>query len=147
MLFLDLIYATPPPTSQGSAGTTILIAALGAGGFGAIIAAFVTGLFSKKKLGSEATEIITRAASGVVTSIEAELKRSEEGRVRDRGEFDRTISDLKTAHAREIETVRRVLQLHVAWDLMAIAKLSDAGIGDLPPAPPLLPPDIGSLEI
>lgn len=42
------------------------------------------------------------------------------------------------AHADEINEVRRVLQLHVAWDVIAIAKMAEVGI-ELPPAPPLLP--------
>src|SRR5689334_15396392 len=76
MIFFDLLAAAPPAPNP-SGGTQLLIAALGAGGISAIIAAVVTGLFSKKKLGSEATEIITRAASGVVTSIEADMARRE----------------------------------------------------------------------
>jgi hypothetical protein len=151
----DILFAAAASAPASSSGSTqILIAALGAGGISAIVAAIVTGLFSKRKLGAEATEIITKAASGVVTSIEAELRRSQDGRVADRLEFERTMTDLRAAHASEIEEVRQVLQLHVAWDVMAIAKIEEltaasgleSKLGDLPKAPPLLPPHIGKLE-
>lgn len=117
----------------------IIAAVLGAGGFSAIIAAIVTGMFSKRKLGAEATEIITKAAAGVVTNMQAEIdrqaKRNEELLRAHMQEKQALIS----AQEREMEEVRRVLQLHVAWDAIAIAKMNEFGI-ELPPAPPLLPP-------
>lgn len=117
----------------------VLAALLGAGGMGAIFAAIVTGLFSKRKLGAEATEIITKAAAGVVTNMQAEIdrqvQRNEELVQRHVADMDRVMSD----HAKELDDVRRVLQLHVAWDAIAIAKMAEVGV-ELPPAPPLLPP-------
>ena len=118
---------------------TVLAALLGAGGLGAIVAAIITGLFSKRKLGAEATEIITKAAAGVVTNMQAEIERqvarNKELVARHEADMDRVMAD----HKREVEDMRRVLQLHVAWDAIAIAKMAEVGI-DLPPAPPLLPP-------
>lgn len=119
--------------------TDLVVGLLGGGGLGAIILAIITGLFSKKKLGAEATEIITKAAAGVVTSLQAELDRQVIARETQTLEHRQDMVDLMAAHDREIEEVRRVLQLHVAWDLMAIAKLQDLGV-TMPPAPPLLPP-------
>lgn len=117
----------------------VLAALLGAGGFSAIIAAVITGAFSKRKLGAEATEIITKAAAGVVTNMQAEIdrqvKRNEELVTQHKAEM----ALLVAKHEREMGEVRQVLQLHVAWDLIAIAKMKDLGI-ELPPAPPLLPP-------
>jgi hypothetical protein len=136
---LELAHAA---AEAGSGGTQILVAILGAGGISAIVASVVTGLFSKKKLGSEATEIITRAASGVVTSIEAELLRAQEARERDRLEHQRQINRIMDDHRSEMNEVGRVLQLHVAWDAIAIAKMSEFGV-QLPKAPPLLPPNLG----
>lgn len=122
-----------------SATTQIVIAALSAGGIGAIIAAVVTGLFSKKKLGAEATEIITKAASGVVQRIEAELARERERRETERTDHNARIDRMEKEHGEEREEWRRVLQLHVAWDAIAIAEMAKLGI-ELPPAPPLTPP-------
>jgi hypothetical protein len=117
----------------------LIVAILGAGGLGAIVAAIVTGLFSKRKLGAEATEIITKAAAGVVTSLQGELARSEAARQVQQASYLHEIEKIKADHAAEMDDVRRVLQLHVAWDAIAIAKMGELGV-TLPPAPPLLPP-------
>lgn len=117
----------------------LIVAILGAGGLGAILAAIVTGLFSKRKLGAEATEIITKAAAGVVTNLQAEIDRQVKARQEDAAAHRDATERLIASHNREMAEVRRVLQLHVAWDAIAIARLGDMGVV-LPPAPPLLPP-------
>lgn len=117
---------------------TILAAVLGAGGLGAILAAIVTGLFSKRKLGAEATEIITKAAAGVVTNLQEELVRQQAVNTAMVVRHTNAMDALVESHAAELEEVRRVLQLHVAWDAIAIAKMAEVGV-ELPPAPPLLP--------
>lgn len=116
----------------------ILVAILGTAGISTVIAAVVTGLFSKRKLGAEATEIITKAATSVVTNLQNELARQQNVNTELVREHKEHIVTLIESHAEEIEEVRRVLQLHVAWDAIAIAKMAEVGI-DLPPAPPLLP--------
>lgn len=133
--------ATPAPS--GSSTTTVLIAVLSSGAFFAVVGAIVTGLFSRKKLGAEATEIITKAASGVVSDLRAELTRVQEAGAlaleEQKGKYEAAIATLMADHAAEMEDVRRTLQLHVAWDTLAVTKLKELGI-DLPPVPPLLPP-------
>lgn len=116
----------------------VLVAILGTAGISTVVAAVVTGLFSKRKLGAEATDLITKAATSVVTSLQAELTRQQDVNTELVREHKEHISSLIASHAEEIEEVRRVLQLHVAWDAIAIAKMAEMGI-DLPPAPPLLP--------
>lgn len=96
--------------------TEIIVAALASGGLGAILVAIVNGIFSKRKLGAEATEIITRAAAGVVESLERQLKTERE------------------IFAAEREGHRRAWELHIAWDEAVIARMAEAGI-ELPPAP------------
>ena len=118
----------------------LVAALLGVGGLGAIVAAIVTGLFSKRKLGAEATEIITKAAAGVVTNMQAEIDRQVRRNEDLIAQHIAEMTQMRADHQREKEEVRRVLQLHVAWDAIAIAKLADLDI-ELPPAPPLLPPD------
>jgi hypothetical protein len=49
-------------------GTELLIALLSAGG-ATIIGAFVNAYFNRRKLGAEATQIITQAAAGTVENI------------------------------------------------------------------------------
>jgi hypothetical protein len=122
-----------------SGSTEVIIAALGAGGFGAIIAAIVTGLFSKRKLGAEATEIITKAAAGVVKDLNSELGRVRAEAAQQRSDYEGTIARINDDHAKEMRDVRNTLQLHVAWDTIALAKLAEIGV-ELPPVPPLLPP-------
>lgn len=139
----------PLATEGGSSGATTVVGILGAGGVGAILAAIVAGLFSKRKLGAEATEIITNAAAGVVTSMESQLERSEKDRRKDqaRHEVEMTritaghadeMTKMAQAHVNEREAWRKVLQLHVAWDMLAISKLADENI-ELPAPPPVTP--------
>lgn len=119
--------------------TETIVALLGGGGIAAIISAVVAGLFSKKKLGAEATEIITKAAAGVVTNMQAEIDRQVRARQDQAVAHHEAMTALMASHDREIEDIRRTLQLHVAWDTFAVAKLAEVGIS-LPPIPPLLPP-------
>lgn len=125
--------------------TQLVIALLGGGGLGAIFAAIIAGLFSKRKLGAEATEIITKAAAGVVTNLEAELHRQIKAREDAALQHRLDMAAVMDSHDAEMLEVRRVLQLHVSWDAIAIARVNElAGLLDsditLPPAPPLLPP-------
>lgn len=121
--------------------TELIVGLLGGGGVAAIISAIVAGLFSKRKLGAEAAEIITKAAAGVVTQMQAEIDRQVAARELSALQHKREMALLISAHDKQIEEFRRVLQLHVAWDVIAIAKMNDLGF-DMPPAPPLLPPTL-----
>lgn len=132
------ILAEAASAKPGGTDSGLIVALLGAGGFGAVIAAIVTGLFSKRKLGAEATKIITDAAAGVVTSIEAELERARQTITTERAEHNRQLANMAQAHVRERNEWRKVLQLHVAWDSMAIAKFADMEI-TMPPVPPVTP--------
>lgn len=117
----------------------VVVAILGTGGFSAIVGAVVTGLFSKRKIGAEATDIITKAAAGVVTNMQSEIDRQVKRNDELIQDHKEDMARLCAQHEAEMNEVRRVLQLHVAWDAIAIAKVSELGV-DLPPAPPLLPP-------
>lgn len=121
------------------ATSQIIVAALGAGGVGAIGAAIITGFFSKRKLGAEAAEIITKAAAGVVTQLERQIERLTKQGEEQQQRHERVVMRIKSDHEAELNDVRAVLQLHVAWDTMALTELAKIGV-DLPPVPPLLPP-------
>ena len=116
-----------------------IVALLGGGGTAAIISAIVAGLFSMLLHGAAATEIFTKAAAGVVTNMQSEIDRQVLARQDQAVAHHEAITSMIASHEREIEDIRRTLQLHVAWDVMAIAKLRELGL-DMPPAPPLLPP-------
>lgn len=117
----------------------LVVGLLGGGSLAAIVGSVVTALLTRRKLGAEATEIITNAASSVVTRLEAEVQRAESRMAAMRDEHLNELTRARQEFAEEREQWRRVLQLHVAWDAIAIAEMSRVGI-DLPPAPPLTPP-------
>lgn len=131
---------------QVTARADTVVAVLGAGGLGAVLAAVVTGVFTKRKLGAEATEIITKAAAGVVTNLQSEIQRQTGIIDTMRSEYESEIAACESkmtamarAHVAERDEWKRVLQLHVSWDAIALAKMADIGI-ELPPVPPLMPP-------
>jgi len=113
-----------------------MVTALASLGLGAIVSAIVAGLFSKKKLGAEATKIITDAAAGVVTQMQDRLNRAEQREAA----AERRLEEVEEAHARERDAWWDALTLHAAWDTVINAKLRDLGVTDLPEPPPLRPP-------
>lgn len=76
-----------------------------------------------KKLGAEATELITQAASDVVANIR-----------HDNAELRQRLSRVE----RHSDALRDALQVHAAWDYNAARKLEEHGIA-MPPPPPLYP--------
>jgi hypothetical protein len=112
----------------------VVVQLLGSVVLAAVAGAIINGIINRRKLGAEATEIITKAASGVVERLEAELTRVT-------GDNTRLRERIQTLEIRE-ETDRAVLQLHAAWDHMAVQRLMECGITDLPQPPPLSPPPL-----
>jgi uncharacterized membrane protein len=95
-----------------------------------VLAAAIAGFFSRRKLSAEATEVITKAASGVVERLEAENARISVGR----NELAARVSSLEEQERRRAAA----LVVHEAWDRMAVRTLRDAG-HPLPDPPPLEP--------
>ena len=142
-------------TSSGVSLSTaqLIVGFLSALGVGSVLAAIVSGFFSRKKLGADATEIITKAASGVVANIESdnmrlrkdiELERNERRAIEDFHESEMVSVRREQDHFRRLAREHtRVLQLHAAWDMMAVQALERCGITDLPqPPPPLYGPEL-----
>lgn len=117
---------------------TAILQALAALGGLAGIAAIINAVMGKRKIGAEATEIIERAAAGVVTRLEGEIQRKDaridELQTRE-DELEQRVSDLE----REREAQRHTNQEHVAWDYVAWRELQGHGT-ELDPPPPLYPP-------
>lgn len=121
--------------------TTLTVALVGSGG----VAAIVAGLFGRRKIGAEATEIVTRAAGAQVERLSGELQdvRAELGRERDeRAKLARKIESLE----RREGIARDLMVVHAGWDYRAAdvlrryltaQQLEDEQL--LPP-PPLYPP-------
>lgn len=132
--------------AETTATTEFIVAILGAGGISAVGAAIVTGYFSKRKLGAEATEIITKAAASVVVQLNGQLQRATQEVERANRSMERMRNEHraerladKDRHRGELQDIQSVLQLHVAWDQNATVELRKLGV-ELPPVPPLLPP-------
>ena len=147
-----------PATGSGVGLTTaqLVLAVLGTAGVASVLGALVTGAFNRKKLGADATEIITKAATGVVERIEAENTRlnSELGNERNaRHRLERELEAERAAReklSREMDRFRRlaiqhthILQMHAAWDALAVSALEKAGVDGMPkPPPPLYGPEL-----
>jgi hypothetical protein len=101
---------------------------LGSGALGALLLAVVNGIFSKRKLSAEATNIITKAASGVVERLEKENTRQSA-----RLESQQATID---SHARLLRQQGEAIAIHAFWDNQAFTVAKDHGI-DLPEPPPL----------
>jgi len=136
----------------GAAGGT-LFNMLGASGITAVLLLVINAVINRKRLGAEtnnisatATKAITDAASGVVERIEGD-------NLRLRASIERLeAADVKHDQERrewalEREEWRRVLQVHAAWDALAITRIAEAIPPiDLPDAPPLTPPTLDRLH-
>lgn len=131
-----------------SALIQLAIAVLGGG----TLAAILNAIMSRKKLGADATKIITEAAAGVASDLRTDnqnlrTKISDlESRV---DELEQREEAINLAHRRETaqwererQDWRATLQLHAAWDHLAVTKLReiDDEAAELPEPPPLYPP-------
>lgn len=144
MMDILLLSAINAPTSGIPLSTAqILIGVLGTLGLGAVGAAVITGIFSKKKLSADATEIITRAATSVVEGLNDDNRRLKEALDEHRIQLARQERLRQADHdefGRVLEEHRAVLQLHTAWDQIVKERLAIAGISDIPDPPPFYPP-------
>jgi ABC-type branched-subunit amino acid transport system permease subunit len=111
------------------------LAAFTGAGVAAVLAAIVSGLFSKRKLSAEATKIITDAASGVVQNLSSELTRVTAQNATQAAQIARV--EAEQAQAREHQRATdQALALHAFWDSQARDTLRANGI-ELPEPPPL----------
>lgn len=126
----------------------VLVGILGVSGLSGIAAAIITAIASRRKLGAEATQIIANAAAGVTQSVTAELHRLEAEMADLRAEHIAALTELRKQHreqlqriygdrAQELDNIRNIINLHVAWDMVVIQRVAAVGV-ELPPPPPLL---------
>lgn len=104
-------------------GATILVGLAAIGGT-STVTVLVQGLLNRRKLGADATKIITDAAAGVVVTLNVENKR-----------LDDEIADLR----KENTVLRKALAAQRAWGLGAQREVNRLG-GHLA-QPPRLPPE------
>lgn len=126
-----------------------LINALIAGGFATILVAIINAVTQRRKLGADATKVITDAAANITANSRKDNDQlrieNQESRKRER-ELDRRVEELEDSERswqRERREWRQILQVHAAWDFEAITALR----GGTPPiemrvAPPLTPDNL-----
>jgi hypothetical protein len=121
-----------------------LLQLLGSAGLAAVLVAIINAVVNRRKLGAEATKMISDAAAGAVKDA-----RDDNVRLRaENSEFRARILALEERQEEregewEVERRewRRVLQVHAAWDQLAIERIAGREPPiDLPDAPPLTPP-------
>jgi hypothetical protein len=94
---------------------------VGSAGIAVVLAAVVNGVFNKRKLSAEATQIITDAAGSMVVRLEHQ------------------VADLSSEQARQRrhqQLTDERLAVHAAWDRQAQIAAERQGF-QLPPPPPL----------
>lgn len=112
-----------------------LVQLLGSAAVAAVLAAVVTGLFSRRKLSAEAAEIITKAASGVVERLEAENARIAASNLVLGGRAEAQGILLEQVQ-RDLRALHEQVAVHVFWDQQAVEMAREQGL-ELPPPPPL----------
>lgn len=131
-----------------------IVQTFGAAGLATIVVAIINGIMQKRKtdaetegLSASATKVITDAASGVVSQINADNERLRHENAdlrRSERMLESRVDDLEEdalEWKRERDEWRRVLIVHGAWDALAISAVREAIPPiNLPDVPPLTPP-------
>lgn len=99
---------------------TIIVAILGTGAFTALI----QGAYGKRKQHADAAQVVNQAAVVILEPLYREIARLEK--------------KVGALERRERE-LTQTLQMHAAWDYMAVARMREAGV-TLEDIPPLYPP-------
>lgn len=110
-------------------------AVVGAVGLSTIVAAAINAVSNRKKTGADATKVITDAALGVVTQLQARIK-----------ELLDEVQELKAredSRDRREDAARRALIRHHQWDLRLVSIVNESlpGHKNLLPPPPLFQED------
>ena len=108
----------------------VAIAVLGSSVLASILGAIVAGFFNRRKLGADATQVLTDAASGVVQRLEEENKRI----IASNRDLAKRVSDLE----QEMRKMTAAITVHQDWDRRAARKLRANGI-QIEDPPPLSP--------
>lgn len=112
-----------------------------------VFVSLLTAYFNRKKLGAEATDIITKAATGVVEQYKSDnidLRNRDEARVKQIARMTSRIEHLELAERErnwELHTLREQLQIHAAWDYVMMERLRKCDPVVAFDNPPALMPD------
>lgn len=117
---------------------------LSAVGVGALLLAVVNGLFSKRKMSAEATQIITQAASGTLKDVRDENTRLLGRQI----QIETRLDTAEQRIAQQDDHQRRtdaLIVVHSEWDRQAFYAARQKGI-QLPEPPPLTIGDLHDRE-
>lgn len=122
----------------------LLIAILSSASVTAVIGAVVQFFANRKKLGADVTEVITRAASGVLKDMESTLDRKTAEMVEQEQRHVAALSAMQHRHDAEhaawMSEHAEWMALaadHGVWDRVIRDKLIALGVADVPEPPPL----------
>lgn len=117
----------------------LVLQLLGSVAFVTLITSVVNNLLSRKRLGAEATKIITDAASGVVSDIREDNSRLRE-REKDLNDRLDALEQAQDAWEDERRVWKQLLREHQSWDTLALSELRKLHPDtEYPPPPPLVP--------
>jgi hypothetical protein len=120
--------------------TEALLQLLGSAGLAAVLVAVINAVVNRRKLGAEATKVISDAAAGTVRDVREDNARLREENVDLRSRIVALEND-QDMWEYERDQWREVLQIHAAWDRLAIERIAGREPPiELPDAPPLTPP-------
>lgn len=119
--------------------TDLLLQVLGSVAFVTLVTSVTNNLMTRKRLGAEATKIITDAATGVVTDVRADNKRLRDSEVELRGRID-ALEKAQDAWEDEKRRWKQILQDHEHWDTLVSQELRSVHPEtNIPDPPPLTP--------
>jgi uncharacterized protein (DUF3084 family) len=124
--------------------SAVVIAVIGA--VGVVLGGIITGIFNRRKLGADASKIITDAAAGAVELLRGENTRilAEVHEIRDEAETARHEAQTAREEAHELrregQRTRDMVVAHTVWDQQVLEIAGEQGL-QLPPVPPLYPQD------
>lgn len=129
---------------MGSETTELLFQIGGAIGLSSILTVLIKGVIDRRKLGAEATSILTQAASGLVTTIRGEntILSAELAKVQNQMKVRDAADKVRD---RRQDALRKAIEVHHAYDVTLADKVRQAGL--LVEDPPPLPDDIPIPEV
>lgn len=136
---------------MSAGGGDLLVQLLGAAAVSAVLGAIVNGIINRRKLGAEATQIISDAAASTVKNVQsdnASLREELRGVRTELDEMKEAMRHREAEWRQERESQQAVLQVHAAYDSLMVQRLRECSTGshlaltDIGDPPPLYPPAI-----
>lgn len=125
--------------AEGASSAQLIFQFLSSGAVVAVITVMITGVVNRKRLGAEATSIITQAAGGMVKTLQDDNARLRVEQATMRVERDEQEVRERERDLRD-KQLRKALERHEQWDRLVTVMLREAGL-DVPTPPTLTAPE------